>query len=200
MKNRWTEEQDELIRKTYNKEKFPTLVLRKLPEFFGVSVYAIRSRATRIGASGPRSASRKPLSPWEKQYILDNADKKTVHQIVNGLRTKGSTRAYQTITGFLRKNGQCTSTRPPDLYTLTGLSDGFKCDRKTIKKWVDKGLLKTAKTSEERRWSFKPLDVARFIVGHPFELEGCRVDIPWMVALLLEFGNVAARLVRRSNR
>ncbi len=192
MSTRYTPEMDDLIRE-YHGAGRRTRDLTNLPVFCGTTEKGIWARARRLGLSRARIPGPKAMCKEEKDTILWMAETRSVAEIVNALKQKGYHRSYNTVAHFIRRSGRALR---PDTYTQDAVSIGFKCCRKTIQRWIKKGLLKAHQpvmSGDQDRsrtpYRIRPIDIAEFIINHPFELEGRMVDIPWTIALVLEFHN-----------
>lgn len=182
----WTKDQDEAIRKAYAEEKFPIKFLLNFPLFRNCSKHGIKRRAYKLGFSTKRRIN---YTNEEKEQIIRLLETKTPDQIARIMTNKtGIKRTPMAIRGFI-------STRhlriKPDFYNATDLIHGFRCSEKTLRKWVDKGWLKVhrdpGKGGDNTWYRITPLNVAKFITQYPYEMDTCRIDVPWFSSLLLEF-------------
>jgi len=180
----------ELIIEAYATQRFPGQYLKSLPQFRGVSRRSIFHQAAKLGLH-----SSVLWSETEKKIVYKYAGVKPVRVISNILKTKGFQRSEGSVAHYINTMLK-TSTRP-DTYSLDMVAIGFKCNKKTVLRWIKSGLIK-AKKLESGHWEVTPLAIARFIIHHPFELNGrSKPDIPWLVSLILEFKNQLAEEDRR---
>lgn len=188
--------QDDLMREYYGKFVHASAELVKLPEFRGVDRGSISRRAARLGLARTRMSER------EKQLIQRYAGEKPIADIQRMIeRLTGTKRSYWTIVNYV--NAKLGMSAKADTYSVDDLMIGFRVGRPKVLRWISKGVLRATRDKVAMGSPFRiaPIDVARFLVNHPFELEGVAVDVPWMVALLMEFkGQIKERISGREGR
>jgi hypothetical protein len=182
----WTDEQDQLIIEAYSHKKNPLSYLTKLYQFFDYSKHCISWRARKLGVI-KKSKLRSNFTPEERLIITKYAGDKTVHNIVRIIKNRtGISRGCTSISNFIRREFKMSVKG--DRYSMVQLMIAFRCHRTTIIRWVKEGKLPSHRDLEVpgSPYRFEPIDVKKFIISYPFELEGRAVDVPWLVALLLE--------------
>lgn len=81
MNKKWTDEELELFKKTYPKEEMSTLL-----EIFNRSRISLINKANSLGIKREvKSDGSRYYSDYEKEYIIENAKIKTLHQIADEL-------------------------------------------------------------------------------------------------------------------
>jgi hypothetical protein len=182
----FTEEEDNVIRETYGKQKHP---IKYLCNFSSLADKYTRAqfqyRATTIGvASKPK---RFPFTEKEVKLMTGAMGEKSVPEMVAMLKRAGFTnRNAKHVRMYIYRHGG-GSVRS-DRYSARELCSFFRCTTNQLKKWdKQKLLVPSGKYENDTKFFYKPMEVARFIRYHSFELENYRVDIPWLVSLFEEF-------------
>jgi hypothetical protein len=180
----WSKDQDDLIIKFYGKHKNAIVELKKHHEFFNFTTQMISTRARKLGVT---RRTRVILTPEERRIIIKYAGDKSVKEIINFIeRQTGIKRGYNSIVSFI--DYALKMSAKADRYSLNDLIIGFRTGPKKIKRWVREGKLIAYRDTEGKgaTYRFMPKDVAEFLLKHTFELEGCAVDLPWVLSLVLE--------------
>lgn len=180
----WPPEVDDVIRECYGKEMYPVVKLKSHPVTCHYRPDALKRRAYTLGC---RVRVLKKYSDEEMALIIQLSDTKTPWQIAKMLSKNGNRRTSKAIKHFLiaRK-----IPIRPDTYCITDLMAGFRCTARKVMYWIERKKLEARRDPGiKTRWRILPVHVAQFVYRHPFELETCRPDIPWLVALLMEYKN-----------
>lgn len=178
----WTQEMDELIMETYNRTPHPIKFLRKHPLTCFIPKTTIKKRANKIGAV---CTDFTRYSNEEKQLIIKHMELKKPSELVHILKKNGYGRTLASVRQFMFRNNLRAKT---DTYVLQDVAAAFRVSNRTIIRWVKDGKLKARSLNNgNQAYIIRPLNLAQFIASHPFELENKRVDVPFLVSLLLEF-------------
>jgi hypothetical protein len=180
----WTTEMDKSIEYAYLNLRNPYVYLSKDMSFMNISRQSIRVRAADLGYYRSVKTS---YTDKEQNIIQTYSETKTPHQISQILAKNGFKKTKCAIIHYLHYRGL---RRQIDTYNVNDLIVGLGCARRKIMRWMESGLLKAYRDpGTQTEWRIRPLNVAQFIKDNAFELETSRPDIPWLVALLLEFGS-----------
>lgn len=179
---KWTKEMDELIMETYNKTPHPFKILKKHPLICFIPVTTIKKRAQKIGAV---CTDFTRYSDEEKQLIIKHMELKKPREMIRILKKHGYNRTLASIRQFMCRNKLRAKT---DTYSVRDVTEAFRVSDTTVVRWIRSGKLKIRSLNDTNQsYIIRPLNLAQFIVNHPFELESKRVDIPFMISLLQEF-------------
>lgn len=153
--------------------------------------------------AGKLNISRTRISFSKEELDLMNmyAGEKTVNEIRRIIFNKtGRNRDYYAIAGYINKT--LKATVKPDRYSLSDLTIGFRVHERKIFRWIRMGYIRAFKDTDAAHstWRFRPINVAEFIIRYPFELEGCAVDVPWVVALIMEFSSRVSSKYRKYSK
>lgn len=179
-RNPLNEDQIEKLILAYSKEKYPVKYLRNIPEFSNISIYDIYRTAQELNLC-------RTIYAWKKeevQIIENHLGNKPIPQIVELLKRKGYRRTEEAIKSFAKRKGYTTK---PDVYSLKDVSISLRVSKDKVRRWIKEGLLKAKRKGNQDHYKIKPFHIARFIVEYPYELESGKPDIPWLVALFIEF-------------
>lgn len=180
----FTDEENEIIIKAYNKKKNPIAFLLKNSTMGAYRTRdSIQKQASRLGLT----TNKANLSQREKDIITKRIGDCSVLEIVKTLKNEGFKRGPSTVRSFIYRSG--STTVHGDRFSETDLKIFFKCSLKKIRKWEEVGLLVPIAKVSNRAY-YRPIDVAKFIRYNPFELESHYIDTPWLVSLFEEFWNI----------
>jgi hypothetical protein len=180
----WTNEIDDIIRECYGKCTYPVVELKKHPITRHIRSDTLKRRAYKLGL---RIRCARRYTVEEEQIIIKLSTSKTPNQISRILIKSGKGRTPGAIESFLNERRLYIR---PDFYSISDLIIALKCSARLLKRWIDLGLLPAYRDEgQNTKWRILPIHVAQFIYRHPFKLESCRPDIPWLVALLMEYKN-----------
>lgn len=180
----WTEEINSLIIDAYSKQKFPLKYLKKHALLHHVPLPTLKSRIYKMGIHNGK------INRWtdeEVSLIENNMESKKPAQIAKILQKKGYNRSVGALRQFMNKHQIRVRA---DVYTAKEVAMVFKVSPLTVCRWIRDGKLKAKKENGEgSNYAVTPFHVAEFLKYHPFLLEGRRVDVPFIVALLLEYSS-----------
>lgn len=181
---KWTEEVNNLIIDAYSKQRFPLKYLKKHILLSHVPLPTLKSRIYKMGVHNGK------INRWldaEVDIILAHMDNKKPAQIAKILQKKGYNRSVGALRQFMHKHQIRIRA---DVYTAKEVAIVFKVSPLTVCRWIQDGKLKAKKENGEgSNYAVTPLHIAEFLKNHPFLLEGRRVDVPFIVALLLEYSS-----------
>jgi hypothetical protein len=182
----FSEEENEIITRAYSTQKNPLQFLLN-KTILGVTRrgYSIQQQASRLGVTRSKAYGR--YSAREKEIIVSRIGECSVSEIVRALKNQGFYRRADGIRRFIYLSGRPTARG--DRYSQKDLLRIFKCSVRKIQKWNKMGVLRPV-MKDGAFYYYRPIDVAKFIRYHPFELESHHIDIPWLVSLFEEFWNI----------
>jgi hypothetical protein len=181
----FTETEDDTIRDVYGKKIHPIKFLFNSTMLGQKYTKAqLKYRATTIGVS--RKPDRFPFCNREVELMEKSIGEKSVPEMLEMLHRAGfKHRTVKHIRAFIYRRGG-GSVRS-DRYSSRELCSFFRCTTTQLRRWEkDKILVPSGQYENNGKCFYKPLEVARFIRHHSFELENYRVDVPWMVSLFEE--------------
>lgn len=182
--NKLTEERKEFIIKAYSETRInlskEITKLLKMPCFQGIKRKTISYWATTIGIA--KSIERRPWSNSKENELLERLiGERSVCQIHKIFQKAGFQRSLNAISKRIFSLGY--SSRH-DSFTMTEIARIMRCCDKTVKRWIQKGVLINKKT--EGFSEISPANLANFIWNYPEELEDVKPDFAFVIALLKE--------------
>lgn len=177
---RWTEGQDDLIRRRYRGRATTAEVARAL----GVPVWQVRLRAARLGMArtGPNI---KPWTAAEEAFLEEYAGSRSLSWLSNKL-----CRAETAVAIKMRRLRISRAIR--EGYTVRELELCFGVAHQSIDRWIRQGLLKARRRNTKPEegaapgpWRVSDDDVLAFIRSNPTAFDLSRVDQTWFLGLVL---------------
>jgi hypothetical protein len=181
----FSEMEDNTLRHAYGTKVHPIKYLRKFSSLAKFTEAQLKYRATTIGIT--RKGHRRPFCEREIQLMEKAIGEKSVPEMIDMLHRAGfKYRTAKHVRSYIYRNGG-GSVRS-DRFSSRELCSFFRCTSSQLRKWEKENILvPSGKYDNDTKFFYKPLEVARFVRHHSFELENYRVDIPWLISLLEEF-------------
>lgn len=177
-----------LIRAVYGNPEYGRVEesIQYLVEKIGAPRSTIRSWASRLGLQRTRD------DYWTEadiEYLQAHIEKSSIASIAKHLgRTQTAIRVKAKRLKFHRV--------PSDNYSARGLADALGCDRRTVGRWIERGLLHARWDHERDQWSITPQAVRTFIIAYPREVDHRRADWLFLLDILVgsdEIGKIKAK-------
>jgi hypothetical protein len=178
----FTRERKDAIRESFSKGKTIRWMILHHPKFTNVPRQQIYEWAAELGIPLQETFGR--WETWEEEVLKNNAETKSAHQIHEILKRKGGKR---TLLSVQRKMSRESLTNIRDVYSAQDVAAVVRCPNERVQHWLSCGELVGHK-EVSNRWTIKPIDLAVFIRDYAEAVNQYRVDIPFLISLMDEFG------------
>lgn len=174
----WTAEQDALLKNRYNSQPRRIDELAKaLPMY---PRWAIRKRAARLGIARTKEPR---WTKKQERFLAKRLPRRSIEWIAKKLN--------RTVTAVALKAKRLKITKSGSGYTARSLAFGLGVDDHKVTRWIQTGLLKTARRETRRRggqngdyWHIDPPDIRDFIKANPDKVSFRNADKRFLIKIL----------------
>jgi len=177
MKHKWTDEERSLVRRDYNGTNASARIIASK---LSVSVYGVKGQVQRLGLAINK---KKTWSPREKEKLVEWFPCYSPSTIARRLK-----RSVNSVVVKSKKMGLHRKDRN-GWYTQRETADILGVDQHKVQSWMDNGVLAASRHNGKSpgcMWHIKEDDLRNFIIRYTLELQGRRIDIIQVVAILVK--------------